>query len=543
MTEVEMGKKSPATRLLRDSRAGSAGAMAALVTGLALDLTLAILLGAGRNTDALFVALRIPIGVAVFFPPTAIQVLVPAITKWFEVDDRETVNSKTSSVLVATMAFGSVLAVLGVALSPGLVRVMAPGLGPETHDLAASLSRIAFLMIPPAAMSQVLRAYRHAARRHGLASALQAVLGLTIVTVLLVAPGEVEVGLVVWAYLLGSGLQLLVALFLARSQGFRFRWQFRADSDVRALGGRSLRPLAASGIQLGTRIAEQMVASFLAPGSITILTYANRLISAIGGTLFFKPIVTAFLVPMSKLQALRDEKGVRALLRDGFRLLLFVSTSLALLVAIAAPPFVSGLFALGDLSADQAAILGIVVAVYSASLPTAGTQRILLAVTFARLDTSPYLRNTVYGALANLAFLAVFAALWEWPLKILIVPIAYGLAQIVNTWHAFHVAKRQVGTGVGYMDGMKRPFVAIAISGLTMILTLGFAQRVWSLSPLALIATGLATAGFGMATLYWSTQTFVPGGLRSFMPKEPADPPDRHRDAHSGMHTIPGPGG
>lgn len=517
------------SRLMSDSRAGSAGSLATLIAGLGLDLTLAILLGAGRETDALFVALRIPIGISVFFPPTAIQVLVPAMTQWTEVGDTDTANANTSRVLLATFVVSSVLALVGVALSTVLVHLLAPGLDPASLALAADLSRIAFLMIPAAAMSQVFRAYRHAQRRHGFASALQSILGLTIVAVLISFPGSVDVGLVVWAYLIGTLLQLLAAWTLARAQGFRFEWSLRPNAEIRSLGSRSLRPLAASGVQLGIRIAEQMVASFLAPGSITILTYANRLISAIGGTLFFRPVVTAFLVPMSKRHTLGDEAGVRILLKEGLRLLVFISLGLSAFVAIAGPSVVSGVFGLGDLTREQAGLLGLTVAVYSASLPTAALQRMLLSVSFARLETSPYLRNTIYGAMANVGLLFLLVPLWGLPNKILVVPIAYSLAQIVNAVHAHRVASRQLGSPQIH-KGLLAPTLAIGVAAIAMFATLLALSGLRAKTATELIGIGLVTTLVGTLALVISGQLVLPGGLRSLIPNEPGAPIQSRRD-------------
>jgi len=489
----------PRSRLLRESAVGSVGAMVALGAGLALDLTLALLLGAGSDTDALFVALRIPLGVAVFFPPTAVQVLVPAISGWLEERDTRKANAHTSAMLVSTLALTGLLAVAGIVCAAPLVRVIAPGLDPAGHDLAAGLARVAFLMIPPVAASQVLRAYRHAHRRHGLATALQSVLGVTIVAILLVGQASVQVA--VWAFVVGASLQFLMAWILARASGFSYVRGKVLTDETRALGRRSLRPLTASGIQLTTRLAEQMVASFLPPGSITILTYANRLVSAIGGTLFFGPVVTAFIGPMSRLYARGDRIAVRALLRDGLRIVLLISASLTTLVAVAGSPFVTGLFALGDFTAAQARVLGIMVAVYSLSLPTAALQRMLLGATFARLDTSPYLRNTVYGAVANLVLLGGLAAGWQWPLELLVVPIAYSLAQIVNVVHAAAVVRRQLGAVLPGLREALAPLVVIGAAAAVMVTV-----RLWLFPglvepPISLMAAGLVTALAGALIL------------------------------------------
>jgi putative peptidoglycan lipid II flippase len=502
--------------LLRESATGSFGSVFGLAAGLALDLTLAFLLGAGAATDALFVALRIPLGVAVFFPPTAVQVLVPAISRWLEELDRREVNLRTSSVLLATFVVSCGLALAGVLVAPLLVRVLAPGLTQDTRELASLLTRVAFIMIPPAATAEVLRAYRHAHRSHGLASALHASVGLTVVAILLASPGEVEVSVVVWAYVAGTAVQLTLGWWAARAQGYRFVPGPILNRDVKDLAGRSLRPVAASAVQLGTRLAEQMVASFMPAGSITILAYANRLVAAVGGTLFFRPITTAFLVPMSRREASKDVEAVRALLRKGLLLMSLVSTSLASVVVLGGAPFVAGLFGAGEFTGEQAVVLGTTVSVYAASLPTAGLQRILLGFTFARLDTTTYLRNTIYGAVVNLALLGSMAIGWRPSLELLVVPIAYSLAQVVNLAHAAAIVRGQLGPTFPGLRAALLRLGAIVVAGTAIMIPL----RLWLApdllgTPTTLILAGLATAGAGALTFGAGSLLLAPDELRS----------------------------
>lgn len=512
---------SPGTessRLLRESAAGSLGSVVALGAGLLLDLTLAILLGAGSSTDALFVALRIPLGVAVFFPPTAIQVLVPAISRWLGTNDARSTNAHTSAALLATFIIAGGLAVACILIAPSLIRVLAPGMSPDTQELAADLAWVAFLIIPLVAASQVLFAYRHAHRMHGLASALQAVTGLTVVSILLASSGRVSVRLAVWAYVVGAAFQLIAGWLVARASGFSFVPGRILTPETRVLGTRSLRPLAASAVQLAIRIVELMAASFMAPGSITILTYANRLISAVGGTLFFKPVMTAFIAPMSRLHAVGNTEALRAVLRNGLRIMLLVSVSLTAVVAVGGAPFVAGLFAAGDFTADQARILGITVTVYAASLPTAALQRMLLGFTFAQLDTTTYLRNTIYGAAANFLFLGAMVVGWRPPIELLMVPIAYSLAQIVNVWHVAIIVRGHLGEVLAGLRGVVLRLTLLVAAALVTMIPI----RLWLApdltgAPASLIAAGLITGLVGMLTFGAGALLIAAAEDRQFM--------------------------
>ncbi|MGI8518894.1 MAG: murein biosynthesis integral membrane protein MurJ [Acidimicrobiia bacterium] len=511
--------RSVPPRLLRESASGALGASVALGVGLVLDLLLAFLFGAGSETDALFVALRIPFGVAVFFPPTAIQVVLPLVSRWLDEDNRRTTNARTSAALLATLAVTSAVAIAGILAAPLLTRLLAPGLDEVSSLLATKLTRIAFLIIPPLATSEVLKAYRHAHRAHGWASALHGVVGLAVVVTLLMSP-KANVELATWAFVMGALGQLAGAWLLARASGFKLVLGYFLTPETKALGSLALRPLGASAIQPGAKAAEQIVASLLAPGSITILTYGNRLVSAVGGTLFFRPVMTAFLGPMSLAHARSDIEQTRTLLLKGLQIMLTISAAITVIVAVAGAPLVAGVFSFGSFGASQAELLGIVVAFYAASLPGAALQRMLLGFSFARLDTSTYLRNTYYGAAANFVLLGVMFFVWRTPLAILMVPIAYGMAQVVNVWHAAWAVRRDFEPAfAGLKAVIARLAVVSAWALIVMVLIRMWLSPDLNATPRELILAGLASAAAGAAGFAIGWLVAFPVEARDFAAK------------------------
>lgn len=67
---------------MRQSGLTSVAAAAAVASGLVLDVSIAASFGAGRATDAFFVAARIPLGLVAIVMVAANQALVPSISTW-----------------------------------------------------------------------------------------------------------------------------------------------------------------------------------------------------------------------------------------------------------------------------------------------------------------------------------------------------------------------------------------------------------------------------------------------------------------------------
>jgi peptidoglycan biosynthesis protein MviN/MurJ (putative lipid II flippase) len=205
--------------------------------------------------------------------------------------------------------------------------------------------------------------------------------------------------------------------------------------------------------------------------------------------------------------------------------MLGISISLTVLVVVAGTPFVAGLFAMGDLSTDQAWLLGITVATYALSFPFAALQRMLLGVSFAGLDTGTYLRNTIFGALVNIVILFALYFFWQPRLEILIVPIAYGVAQAVNVWHAAVVVRHDVGPPfAGVSRGGLRFAVVLLATLAAMLIVLIPLSRGLTGSPVSLVAAGIASALVGMLTLAAGSRWVAPSEVRGFLKRRQTPP-------------------
>src|SRR3954471_21372184 len=122
------------SRLVRQSALTTVAAGAAVASGLVLDASIASRFGAGRSTDAFFVAARIPLGLLAVVMVAANQVLVPMFSTWMARKGRSESDGPISLVLVTILLGGSALAGAASLVAYPLMRLTAPGLGAnEAH--------------------------------------------------------------------------------------------------------------------------------------------------------------------------------------------------------------------------------------------------------------------------------------------------------------------------------------------------------------------------------------------------------------------------
>lgn len=422
--------------VLRQSSVASIAALVAVASGLLLDVTMAALFGAGGQTDAFVAAARLPFALTAILMVLSTQVLVPVFSSWGVRLDPVTLNRLSGTVLLLGLLAGSALAVLLALLAEPLLWLMAPGFGPEQHELAVDLSRVMVAMIPLTAGNEVLRGWLNARHAYLVPAGMTLILNL-VATAVLVATSSQGVQVIPWAYVVGAGVQLVVMVSLSALRGLRPARPAMRDPEIRHLSTLLTRPTIGASLNPVTRIAETVAASFLPSGSLTILHYGNRLVHAIGGTVLFRSVMIASLPRMTRAFANENRTQASYFSRLTIQLLLALSIPLTTLGVVLALPMSVAVFGLGEFAGESAELLGITMAVYALSFVGSGLQRGLLAPFYAVRNTKVPLANTLWGIAANVLLLPIAVLpLMSTEFPVVGVAIAYVLAQYVNVAHA-----------------------------------------------------------------------------------------------------------
>jgi murein biosynthesis integral membrane protein MurJ len=455
--------------LIRQSGTTSIAAAAGVASGLVLDAAILAAVGASAVGDAYFAAATIMLAVVSIVTVAANQALVPAISTWLVEKGEPETWRLTSATIHITAALGVVLVAVTIPLAEPLMRLTLPGVDAATVEDAAAAVRVLMPVVVLVALTEILRALLNARHRFAAPAAMHVVMNGVAAALVVAAtsPGAVAIA---WSYVAGAAAQLLFIIVMAIRAGWRWRpaWAIR-DPAIRAVGRLVVRPLAGASLNPLARVGELLFVSFLPAGSITIMRTGYRLVSAIGGTVLFRSVMVVLLPRLTRATARKDDVEVRQLTRLGFRILLVISVGLTAVMAVLATPATLGLFGRGRFSADDAALLGVTLAVYALSVPGSGIQRALLAPFFARLDTRTPFRNTLYGVAANLALVPVCIAPFGGSADAVIgVAIAYSLAQYVNVAHAW-VRLRAIDLQPRGVLSMLLPLLAAAAASILVM--------------------------------------------------------------------------
>lgn len=501
MTVATDPDRSRGSGLVRQSAITGIVAIAGVASGFALDLAWWHRLGLGDATDAVALALRLPVALAAVVVVLGSQVLVPTFTTWSATRTRAEDARATAGVLVCFVAAAAALALLIVLGARPLMYLLSPDWSAAKLDAAAALTRVLAAYVPCLAAAEVFRSWLTARLVIGPPAMMSLLLNVTGLPIVVWGPAQITtVGI---AYLAGALVQVLAMAAIARHHGWTPARPSLRDPAVRHTLALAVRPGVGAGMNPLMRLIEGIVVSFLPVGSATFIHYGNRLTSALGGTVVFRSVMVALVPRLAGAAAAGDVRSLADLTRRGVRLLSYLSVPMTTLGVVLAPAVTTLVFGLGGAAGSSR--LGWLMAIYALSFAGSGLQRALLAPFYALRDTRTPLRNTAYGLIANAGLLlGLYPLAAGSPDAIAVVPAAYTIAQYVNVVHAWWRVRRLPGLAA---TGSARAVAGSLLPGLLgagtawLVLWTGGRPHQGVVVVLACVAGVGVSAGLGLLAL------------------------------------------
>ena len=348
--------------LLRSASVVSLFTLASRVTGLARELLIAALFGASALTDAFNVAFQIPNLFRRLFAEGAFsQAFVPVLAatraKHGDEHTRTAIDSVATALAWVLLSFSLV----GVLFAPALVWVLASGLrqGPG-FDAAVAMTRWMFPYIGFMSMVALSAGILNTWKRFAVPAATPVLLNVCMIAAAwLLAPwlagrGVQAIYALPAGVMLGGVLQLLVQVPALRRLGLLPRIGLGWAALRRAWGNeatrRILRLMAPALLGVGVAqislLINTQIASHLAAGSVSWLSYADRLMEF--PTAMLGVALGSVLMPqLAAARATGDADRYAAMLDWGLRLVLLLALPCAAALLVFAQPLVAVLYHYG----------------------------------------------------------------------------------------------------------------------------------------------------------------------------------------------------
>ncbi|MGN1055516.1 MAG: murein biosynthesis integral membrane protein MurJ [Comamonas sp.] len=438
--------------------------LASRVTGLLRDLIMASMFGANALTDAFNVAFRIPnlfrrLFAEGAFSQAFVPVLATAKTQEGEARTRELIAH------VATVLFWALLltCALGVVGAPVLVWLLASGFeSGQAQEAAVRMTRWMFPYIGFMSMVALCAGVLNTWKQFVVPAVTPVLLNVCMIgAALLLAPWLQSQGIepiyaMAAGVMLGGVLQLGVQLPALKKLGLLPRIGMRpaavreawSDGGVRRILSLMAPALLGVGVAQVSLMINTQIASYLTPGSVTWLFYADRLMEF--PTALLGVALGVVLTPqLASAKAAGDAQRYSQMLDWGLKLVVLLAVPCAVALLVFAEPLVATLFHRGALHNSDVSQIALALTGYGAGLLGLVAIKVLAPGYFASQDMKTPVKIAV-AVLVLTQILNVFLVPWMAHAGL---ALSIGLAALVNAgWLLVGLLRRgayQPGAGWG----------------------------------------------------------------------------------------------
>jgi putative peptidoglycan lipid II flippase len=379
--------------------------MVSRVLGFARDMIGSRLLGASHQNDAFNLAFLLPNIFRRLFAEGAFSSgFVPLFSRRLAAGGHEDAQAFSNEILSVFMPALLLVTILFEILMPGVILLVAGQYQdvPGKYELAVELTRWTFPYLLFISLVALLSGVLNSLMRFAVAAFAPALLNITLIIGLLVAPSgnkEAVVRYMAIAVLAGGILQFALCWAAVRQAGVKLHFgRPKMTPAVRELIVLILPATAAAGVYQISQLFYAYFSAGLGEGALTKLSYADRLnqlpLSIIGTALG-----VAILPAISRAIAKGQDAEAADVQARAFDLSMLLTLPATLALVVAAGPIIGALYQGGEYSVEDAAVTGNILAILVTGLPAYVLVKVLTPAYYARKDV----KTPVWIAMAILA--------------------------------------------------------------------------------------------------------------------------------------------
>ncbi|MDR3256063.1 MAG: murein biosynthesis integral membrane protein MurJ [Endomicrobium sp.] len=364
------------------------------IVGYIRDMLVANVFGTGMFADVFYAAFRIPnLFRRIFGEGSFSAAFVPVFSKYLYTKDKREVQQFLNAVFTILSLTLVIISVLGIFLSPFLVKIVAGGFSndPEKMQLTIELTRLMFPFIIFICLAAFLLAILNTLHSFFISSLAPAALSFSEISyILAIAPVLISSnkvrGLAI-SVIVGGALHFFIQYPKLKSLGwclkFKLNLKHPAIKKIFLLMIPSIIGLSADQINA---LVDSRCASSIGQGSVAALYYANRLMQ-MPLAIFGLAIATASLPILSKAYTKKDIPIFKKSFNYSIRLTIFTLIPAATGLMVIGLPIVKLLFEHGKFNALSSIMTNNALFYYSLGLPAYALVKIFANAFYSFQDT------------------------------------------------------------------------------------------------------------------------------------------------------------
>ncbi len=332
------------------------------------ELLVAWKFGTGDELDAFLIAFVIPAFIMNVVSGSFQAALIPTYIKVREQQGKVPAQNLVASASVIALALLAAASVLMVLSSPFYLPVLASGFSPEKLALTTKLlSAIApFLVI--SGLISIWSSVLNAGEKFALAALSPTATPIATVGLLFLLP-NLGIFALALGLICGGSLELIILGIGLKKQKVPLlpKWT-KFDRNLQAVVNQCAPVAAGAFLMCSTNLVDQSMAATLAPGSVSALSYADRII-ALPLSLTTLALGTAVIPYFSKTIAQGEWTKVQHTFQYYLKLIFFTAVPLTLFLLFGSEFLVRTLFERGSFTSEDTIIVSQIQASYALQIP------------------------------------------------------------------------------------------------------------------------------------------------------------------------------
>lgn len=395
-------------KLLKSTASVGAATITSRILGFIRDMVFARYFGASSETDAFFLAFKIPNFMRRLFAEGSFSLaFVPVLSEVRASGDRRALKDLIDHVSGTLAGILLVVTAVGVLAAPLVLAIFAPGWlveGRPEFWLSAGMLRITFPYILFISLTALAGGILNTFDRFLVPALTPALLNISLIAaaVFLSVRMDVPVKALAWGVLAAGIAQLLVQVPALMRLGVmpRPRWGWR-HSGVRKILKLMIPTLIGSSVAQVNLLLDIVIATFLVSGSVSWLYYSDRLLEFPLGV-FGVALSTVILPNLSRKFASQNPQAFSATLDWALRLALIITLPAALGLAVLATPILITLFQYQAFRLSDVEMSALSLSAYAAGLPAFIAVKVLAPGFYARQDTKTPVKIAIIAMVSNM---------------------------------------------------------------------------------------------------------------------------------------------
>jgi putative peptidoglycan lipid II flippase len=373
----------------------------------AKELVVAWKFGTADDLDAFLIALTIPSVIVTIIAGSFNSALIPTYIKVREQEGKQSAQKLFSGATVWSIGLLGIVTVLLLVASPLYLPLITRGFTSKKLELTYDLLWTISPMILLTGIGVVWGAVLNAGERFALV-ALAPILTPAVTILLLVTVQSWGVFNLAVGMIVGQLLEMVIIGGALRRQGMSLLPKWHGfNTNLKEVASQYAPMIAGSFLMCSTDLVDQSMAAMLPTGSVSALSYGNRMI-LLPITIATTALSTAVIPYFSKMVARDDWRAVRQAMKHYMGLIFIVTIPITGLIMLFSEPIVQLLLQRGSFTAKSTQIVAQIQACFALQIPFYIGSMLLVRLTSAMRNNKILMWGSAGNLIVNISLNYLF---------------------------------------------------------------------------------------------------------------------------------------